>query len=176
MVCFINTHFDHESEEARTKAAELLVQQVPSVSKGLPTVVVGDLNCGEGSPALATLSGALIECSSAGCAVIDGMLGKCGTFVGFDKSIDSQIDFIFAAQGLKPVSYGTVPDECAFSFFWRFCLSFGGKGQVVDSGRVFFAALRVWFYPFLIPKCLLSKPHQPLHQATTAAAAPTTAP
>ena len=40
-VCFVNTHFDHEAEEARVKAADLLLAQLPVVSEGLATVVVG---------------------------------------------------------------------------------------------------------------------------------------
>jgi hypothetical protein len=31
--------------------------------------------------------------------------------VGFDKTIDSKIDFIFANKGFKPAGYGTIPDE-----------------------------------------------------------------
>ncbi|KAI8470756.1 MAG: Endonuclease/exonuclease/phosphatase [Monoraphidium minutum] len=110
-MCFVNTHFDHESEEARTKAAELLLQQLPSISQNLPTAIVGDLNAGEGSPAVCHLCTELTECSGAGCETIEGLLGKVGTFVGFDKSIDSQIDFIFANKGFKASGYGTIPDE-----------------------------------------------------------------
>lgn len=112
-LCFINVHFDHESEDCRARAADLLIAKLPEVSLGLPVAVVGDLNCGEGSPALAKLSAALSECSSACCgATLPGMAGKCGTFVGFDFSIDSQIDFIFAGQGFKPTGYGTIQDTC----------------------------------------------------------------
>lgn len=112
-LAFVNVHFDHESDECRARAADLLIAKLPEVTLGLPVAIVGDLNCGEGSPALAKLSAALAECSSQCCSsVLPGMLGKVGTFVGFDKSIDSQIDFVFAGQGLNPTGYGTVPDEC----------------------------------------------------------------
>jgi hypothetical protein len=37
------TLVDHESEEARTKAAQLLLKQLPIVSQGLPTIVVGEI-------------------------------------------------------------------------------------------------------------------------------------
>ncbi|KIY99293.1 hypothetical protein MNEG_8667 [Monoraphidium neglectum] len=77
--------------------------------RGLPTIVVGDLNCGEESPAVACLTTELTECSSC-CSSIEGLLGKVGTFVGFDCSIDSQIDFIFANKGFKPAAYGVAPD------------------------------------------------------------------
>ncbi|GBF97324.1 hypothetical protein Rsub_10015 [Raphidocelis subcapitata] len=104
-LCFINTHFDHESEEARTKAADLLLAILPEVTQGLPTAICA-------TPALKTLKSSLMECSTAGCATLPGLLGKCATFVGFDKTIDSEIDFIFTCQGLKPSGYGTIPDEC----------------------------------------------------------------
>lgn len=108
--CFVNTHFDHESEEARTKAADLLLTQLPYVSQGLPSVVVGDLNCGDGSPAVTKLSSELTCCNDCGCG-IEGTLGKAGTFVGFDKSIDSQIDFVFSNKGFKVTGYGVTSDE-----------------------------------------------------------------
>ena len=44
-LCFVNTHLDHESEEARTKAAQLLLDKLPSISDGLPYVVVGAFVC-----------------------------------------------------------------------------------------------------------------------------------
>jgi hypothetical protein len=40
-VCFVNTHFDHESEGARVNAAATILAMLPEVSQGLPTVVVG---------------------------------------------------------------------------------------------------------------------------------------
>lgn len=55
------------------------------------------------------------RCPAAGAArppTAPPLPSQAGTFVGFDKSIDSQIDFIFGAQGAAPTAYGTVPDEC----------------------------------------------------------------
>lgn len=43
---YVNTHFDHESEDARTKAAQALLKQLPALSNGVPVVVSG------GPPAL----------------------------------------------------------------------------------------------------------------------------
>ena len=76
------------------------------------TLTTGDLNCGEGSAAHAKLSAALTDCSSGCCATAEGCHGKVGTFVGFDKSIDSQIDFVFASSGLRPTCYGTDVSDC----------------------------------------------------------------
>ncbi|MEL6896077.1 MAG: endonuclease/exonuclease/phosphatase family protein [Planctomycetota bacterium] len=41
----INTHFDHRGKIARSKSAELLVQQVEKQPTTLPVVLMGDFNC-----------------------------------------------------------------------------------------------------------------------------------
>jgi endonuclease/exonuclease/phosphatase family metal-dependent hydrolase len=46
----LNTHFDHESAEARRKSARFIAEAVGGWSKGLPAVVMGDLNAQVGSP------------------------------------------------------------------------------------------------------------------------------
>lgn len=53
-----NTHFDHESEVARTKSAELLTRFVTRWPVGTPVVVMGDFNAEAGrSPLHAQLTG-----------------------------------------------------------------------------------------------------------------------
>jgi endonuclease/exonuclease/phosphatase family metal-dependent hydrolase len=46
----LNTHFDHESAEARRKSARFIAEALGGWSKGLPAVVMGDLNARVGSP------------------------------------------------------------------------------------------------------------------------------
>lgn len=41
---FWNTHFDHDSQSAREKAAELVLQRVQALKTPLPVVLVGDFN------------------------------------------------------------------------------------------------------------------------------------
>lgn len=44
-----NTHFDHESEEARRRAAELIRQRLATVDPAVPLLLVGDFNCAAGT-------------------------------------------------------------------------------------------------------------------------------
>jgi endonuclease/exonuclease/phosphatase family metal-dependent hydrolase len=53
----LNTHFDHESEEARLKSARFIAEAVPGWAKGAPIVVMGDLNARVGSPPYEALTG-----------------------------------------------------------------------------------------------------------------------
>lgn len=46
----LNTHFDHEGEEARLKSARFIAEAVDGWAKGAPIVVMGDLNARVGSP------------------------------------------------------------------------------------------------------------------------------
>jgi endonuclease/exonuclease/phosphatase family metal-dependent hydrolase len=46
----LNTHFDHESAEARQKSARFIAETVGGWADGAPVVVMGDLNAEVGSP------------------------------------------------------------------------------------------------------------------------------
>ena len=52
---FANTHFDHKGVVARQEASRVLSQQLSEVAKGVPAVLVGDLNITEDNPAYAVL-------------------------------------------------------------------------------------------------------------------------
>ncbi len=45
----INTHFDHVGEQARLESAKI-VRQLTDTLGGKPVIVIGDFNCGPGSP------------------------------------------------------------------------------------------------------------------------------
>ena len=53
----LNTHFDHEGDEARLKSARFIAEAVRGWAKGLPIVVMGDLNARVGSPPYEALTG-----------------------------------------------------------------------------------------------------------------------
>ena len=53
----LNTHWDHESAEARLQSAELMRDRLPEVAPGLPAIVTGDFNCDETRPPHAVLTG-----------------------------------------------------------------------------------------------------------------------
>ncbi len=48
---FCNTHFDHQIEQARQKAAQLLRDRLASFDAALPVVLTGDFNCAAGASA-----------------------------------------------------------------------------------------------------------------------------
>ncbi len=47
---YANTHFDHQSAEARLRSAELLHQRLPELAGGAGIILTGDFNCTEDEP------------------------------------------------------------------------------------------------------------------------------
>ena len=45
---FVNTHFDHQVQEAREKSAQMVRQRVAAFEPGLPVLLVGDFNAAAG--------------------------------------------------------------------------------------------------------------------------------
>lgn len=95
----INTHFDHMGKEARLKSAELLVQWGKARQKArvpMPVVLMGDLNAGEESPPLLTLT-------KAGLRDTFGLKhpesDESGTFHGFRGGRGGKrIDFVLVSE------------------------------------------------------------------------------
>lgn len=56
-ILWINTHFDHQGEVARTEAAKLLRERVATLGHGCSVIVTGDFNSAEDSAAYHTLFG-----------------------------------------------------------------------------------------------------------------------
>lgn len=52
---FANTHFDHKGVIARQESSRLLSQKLSEIAKGVPAILVGDLNITEDNPAYAVL-------------------------------------------------------------------------------------------------------------------------
>lgn len=53
---FVNTHFDHETQVARERSAELLRNKVADFDASLPIVLTGDFNCITNNKAYQTLT------------------------------------------------------------------------------------------------------------------------
>lgn len=118
---FINTHFDHRGEQARLESAKLLRRTVEALG-GVPTIVVGDFNCGPASPPHAELVADrrnLLELfdvfedphvtTSDDPPVADGSAGasrvdpSAGTFHGFTgRAQGPRIDWILTNRRFKP--------------------------------------------------------------------------
>ena len=51
-----NPHFDHRSELARVRSAELMSERLPQLSQGGPVIITGDFNCTEDDAAYASFT------------------------------------------------------------------------------------------------------------------------
>lgn len=101
-----NTHFDHQSGEARLNSADLIRQQAAEIAgrfKDLHAVVLmGDFNCEINSEPMKQL----ISVTGSGMTFVDSHnlskkkpSGPTGTWNGFDKIVEGRrIDFVFIGQ------------------------------------------------------------------------------
>jgi len=108
---FWNTHFDHESLEARRKSAELLLERTRAVRAGKEAfVLVGDFNDIPGSDFYRILSSALRD--SLGISETPAY-GPQGTFNGFRYAgpLEGRIDHVFVGEGLQVLRHGTLTDS-----------------------------------------------------------------
>lgn len=93
----MNTHFDHQSGEARLRSAGLMREQAARLAQGRPVIVMGDLNAGPDSPPLVAMTAADEKL-----ALVDTRTrsetppqGPSGTWNGFRQiNPDTRIDFI----------------------------------------------------------------------------------
>ena len=110
-----NTHYDHMSEEARQRGAKQLMDRIAArKQKEIPIVVMGDMNCGERSPAIRFMQGTpmklddkewnppykLVDTFRA----VNPDVTDVGTFNGFRAPGKEKIDYIFVSPGLKTIS------------------------------------------------------------------------
>jgi endonuclease/exonuclease/phosphatase family metal-dependent hydrolase len=110
-----NTHFDHQSAEAREKSAILIRAKVTEIAGDAPVVLTGDLNCPEDSAPYRVLTEGDVDdgADSAG-ALRDafhdaelGHLGPPGTFKGFGNAEQDgrRIDFVMARGAVRVVQH-----------------------------------------------------------------------
>ncbi|MEL6389635.1 MAG: endonuclease/exonuclease/phosphatase family protein [Bacteroidota bacterium] len=92
-VVVFNAHFDHIGNMARLNSSELLLKQAePFIQKGIPIVVMGDLNAEPNSPPIQTI----IEVFGDP-LLMTSLKGPIGTWNGFDatSAMERRIDYIF---------------------------------------------------------------------------------
>ena len=100
----VNTHWDHESQNARERSAEAIVVWIADHAAGEPVLVMGDFNAGEENPAFTTLVGATAE--RRGVRLRDTFravhpdAARVGTYHGFRGGrTGEKIDGILASPG-----------------------------------------------------------------------------
>ena len=110
-----NTHYDHMSEEARQRGAKLLMDRIAArKNNDVLVVVIGDMNCGEKSPAIQYMQGAPMTLDEKEWnppykltdtfRVANPDVTDVGTFHGFNRPGNEKIDYIFVSPSLKTIS------------------------------------------------------------------------
>ncbi|WP_254901672.1 endonuclease/exonuclease/phosphatase family protein [Thalassobacillus devorans] len=105
---FVNTHFDHQSEEARQKSANLVVEKMKEFDPDLPVLVTGDFNASPNSIPYQNMTEdtPIVDLYHTAGTVINENLG---TFNGFDDPTgggpDSRIDWILATENVTANHY-----------------------------------------------------------------------
>lgn len=97
-----DTHFAHrggEDDAARDRSAALIVERLPTIAKGLPIVLTGDLNTTPDSDAYRRLTAMFADASRG--ARTPG--GPAGTYHDFTGTPDRWIDYILV-KGFRPLS------------------------------------------------------------------------
>lgn len=96
-----NAHWDHVSEPARQKSAQLIARRLQERKEPLPFVLCGDFNCGEDSVGVKTLKAAALSLTDTfRTAHPDEPAEKCGTFHGWSEHISgAKIDYILVPPG-----------------------------------------------------------------------------
>lgn len=101
---FVNTHFDHVSEEARVESAKLVRRRLEALPADLPLLLAGDFNAAaQASPAYATLTtgGFLTDLFR---AAPQRSGESSNTFHGYRKPREEgvHIDWVLGRGGWKP--------------------------------------------------------------------------
>ncbi len=104
-----NTHFDHQSPEARNQSATLILKEMTRIAEGRPAILMGDLNCRPDSEPIARLTA--VPKDDQTLQLVDMIkvsetdaVGPTGTFNSF-REINQQgrIDYLFVRPGLGRV-------------------------------------------------------------------------
>jgi endonuclease/exonuclease/phosphatase family metal-dependent hydrolase len=108
-----NTHFDHESQPSREKAAAMILGRIRDRGSNAPVIVTGDFNAAPDNPAILTLTKGPPALTDAWLALNKDTPGtESGTFHAFGGRRDGpRIDFIFATAEFTPVESSILHDQ-----------------------------------------------------------------
>ncbi len=101
---FLNTHFDHIGETARTESSKLLVNEISKYSANYPVVLTGDFNYTSNSDGYKIITSKL---SDSKIISKTESIGGNITFNGFVKDIqpNNKIDFIFVNEKVEVLDH-----------------------------------------------------------------------
>ena len=105
-----NTHFDHQSQNARLRSAWLVAKRINERESASPFVLTGDFNAGEDNPVTLFLTGKNDEGRKSPVAVVDTFRSLhpeesvVGTGGGFEGRRDGpKIDYVYVEPSTKVV-------------------------------------------------------------------------
>lgn len=99
----VNTHFDHQSENARVRSAQAIVDLVRTINPPLPTILMGDFNANAGaSGAYSTLVDSEVF-HDTWAAAVKQVTPAYGTFPNYKDPIEGadRIDWILATPEVQ---------------------------------------------------------------------------
>lgn len=101
---YLNTHFDHIGEIARTESSRLIVKIIDKYSTDYPVILSGDFNSTSSSEGYKIISSKLFDSKSI--STTENIGGNI-SFNGFGKDIqpDNKIDFIFVNDKVEVLNH-----------------------------------------------------------------------
>jgi len=105
-----NTHLDHQSQKAREKGVQLIMEYISNRTHNDPFVLTGDFNAGEDNPVIKYLKGSVKLMDSTPIPVVDSfrvlhpdtkIVGTGNRFQG--RSNGAKIDYIFTTKETQAI-------------------------------------------------------------------------
>lgn len=108
-----NTHLDHQGEQSRLKAIELILSKIKQINtQNLPVIFMGDFNLEPTDIAIQTIKNVMDDAYD---ITIQKPFGPSGTFNNFEfhTPVIKRIDHVFISKnsGLKVKKYGILSDS-----------------------------------------------------------------
>ena len=108
---YLNTHFDHRGEQARTNSALLIAERISELAEDLPVIVTGDFNVPPTVAAYQTMTAFLNDSYHESITPPYGPEGTFGGFVVGAIENDRRIDYVFVSDGIEVQRYGAISDQ-----------------------------------------------------------------
>ena len=106
-----NTHFDHMGDQARSESAKLIIDKIEELNeKGLPLVLMGDLNLEPSTEPIALLSSRFNDSREKSTGVVFGPEGTFNAYE-FHTPVTRRIDYIFTDKESEVLKYGVLSDS-----------------------------------------------------------------
>lgn len=103
---FVNTHLDHRGENARINGIKQVCDFIKNKFGEIPLVLTGDFNALPDSPTIAAANALLTDARTA-----FGIKEFPATFHGFEKNVNSCIDYIYLSSNVKCTDFKTVIEK-----------------------------------------------------------------